>query len=358
MIDVAKIQDSLVGLVGFKQPINPDYAIIDANNQMSESGYFVTDNHFAKIEYLKDTQDYLDISDADFNAFLVNMKRASISNVCNQVFSNADYIDRNLLYKNAFNKVNLETLPEGFIGYKICVDDTKDVAFKITRVLLDFQGSGTIKLLLWNNAKLEVIESQEIIISSDHQVAELNWVVNNTKETYKGEYYLGYIYTDALGVKPYKRDWNNANVMSYLTHLYIEKVNYPNHLTEMLFDISKLQGFSGTTGLNFDITVYDDFTDLIINNKNLFARAINIDLVISFLQAYLASLRSNRNEKLASELYQKIMIEIEGTRAGDNVISVKGLRPQLLSEISNIKAEIEKLKENYFGIGINVITVE
>ena len=70
----------------------------------------------------------------------------------------------------------------------------------------------------------------------------------------------------------------------------------------------------------------------------------------------MASLRSNRNERHADDLYKKILIEIEGTRASDNVISVKGLRPQLLSEISDIKTEIISIKEGYLGNGYEVIT--
>jgi len=93
---------------------------------------------------------------------------------------------------------------------------------------------------------------------------------------------------------------------------------------------------------------------LIINNKSLFARAIYLDTVISFLTHYTTSIRSNRNEQLAKEMYQKLVVEIEG--ANDGVISVKGLKPQLISEIASIRKEIEKLQEGYFGIGYNIIT--
>jgi len=116
MIDVAKIQDSLIGLIGFKQPFNPDYAIVDSYNQLSKSGYFVTDNPYSKIEYIKDNQDYLQISNADFNTVLKQLKESAISNVCNQVFSEYDFLDRNLLFKNATKKVNTNVLPIGFVG--------------------------------------------------------------------------------------------------------------------------------------------------------------------------------------------------------------------------------------------------
>jgi len=42
MINITKIQTALSGLVGFKQPYNPDYAIVDSTNQASSSGYYIT----------------------------------------------------------------------------------------------------------------------------------------------------------------------------------------------------------------------------------------------------------------------------------------------------------------------------
>ena len=342
MVNVTKIQDSLIGLIGYKQPFNPDYAIVDADNVLSSSGYFVTDNPYAKIEYIKDNQDYERISDTNFNLVLKQLKQSAISNVVNQVFSEYDFIDRNLLFKNASRKVNTEILSNGFIGYRVEVGSTKNVAFKLNRVLLDFQGTGTIKLLLWNTAKLDVVYSKEIEITTDHQEIVLDWVLDNSGTTYKGDYYIGYN-TDSLTVAPYKRDYENGNVMSAFKYLCIEQICFPGHNTEQLFDVSQYQGLSEDTGLNFDIAIFDDYTDFVINNKQLFARAIQIDCQIQCIQLYLSSLRSNLNSAVAAQLYEKIMIELEGTST-ESLVNVKGLKNQLIGEITSIRSEINKLK--------------
>jgi hypothetical protein len=356
MFDVSKIKNSLSGIIGFKQPFNPDYAILNASNQLSESGYFVNSNPFAKIEYIKDCQDYAGISDENFNVVLSDIIENSAINVVNQVFSESSYIDRQVLYKYAYNKIETNPLPNGFVGYRIEVDDTKSIAFKITRVLLDFQGTGTIKLLLFNSAKLEPIREQEVTITTDHQEVVLDWVLNDTDTIYKGDYFFGYIKGDTTTVTPYKRSYENSEIMSYITHLNIEEIFIPNHSNETLFDISKSYSYDESSGLNPDITVYDDFTDLIIQNRFLFSRAIFLSAVINCLQIYMSSLRSNRNERQADELYKKILLEIEGMKGNEGSISVKGLRPQLLSEISQIKTEIQSIKEGYLGNGYEVIT--
>jgi len=355
MIQVSKIQTAFLGLIGFKQPYNPDYAIVDASNQLSESGYFVTDNPYAKVEYIKDNQDYKNISDLDFNLELENLKRRAISNVVNSVFNDYDFIDRSLMYKNASNKIEIESLPVGFVGYKIEVTSEKNIAFKLTRVLLDFEGTGDIELILWNSAKKEPLYTKTIEITSDHQSETLDWVLDNSNDVYKGEYYVGYINTGVLDVSPYKREFNNANVLTDPTGLCIEAVKVLGQTDNVLFDLKSVDGMSEDSGLNFDISVYEDFTDFALNSKMLFARAIQLDCIISCLQLYLSSIRSNANQTIAAQLYQKVMIELEGTDS-DSPIIVKGLKKQLIGEISSIRNEIQKMRKGFTKSGCIMVS--
>lgn len=346
MFQVDKISNSLVGIVGFRQPYNPSYAILDTDNTTSLSGLYVNDNAYAKVEFIKDTQDYKEISDLAFNSFLKDMQKSSIASVCNSVFSEFDFIDRNLIYKNASNKINAEILPNGFLGYKIQVSNAKNTAFKINRVLLDFLGTGDIELLLWNTGRKQPIYTKTITITSDNQVEELNWVLDNSDTTYKGDYYIGYI-TTALGVSPFKREWNNANIMSSFKELNCTKVFVADFSGADLFDLRTISGISQDTGLNLDISVYDDYTDFIMNNKMLFAKAISLEFIIRCLQVYIASIRSSSTERKAQELYHKIMMEIEGSKGSDSIISVVGLREQVLGEVSLLKKEVRKMQVGF-----------
>lgn len=346
MFKADKIANGLLGIVGFRQPYNPDYAILDVDNLTSTSGLYVNDNAYAKIELIKNTQDYKDITNEDFNTLLKEMQEASIVSVCNQVFSEFDSIDRNVVYKYAANKVNVETLPIGFVGYKIEVSNAKNTAFAINRVILDFSGTGTFDLMLYNTGKKTAIRTKTITITTDNQVEELNWVLDNSETTYKGDYYIGYK-TTGLTVSPYKRDWNNSSIMSTFKELCLEKVFVKNHNVDVLFDLNLVEGLSETTGLNLDISIYDDYTDFILNNKQLFAKAICLEFIIRCLQNYASSIRSNGKERKAEELYQKIMIEIEGLKGSDSILSVVGLREQVLGEISLLKQEIKKLKVGF-----------
>lgn len=355
MFNKSKIEDSLYGIVGLRQPDNPDYQFLDAENQISRSGYYVNDNNYAKVELFKDNNDYHLASDTQLNTKLKELQQSAIASVCNKVFNKSDYIDRSLLYRYAQNKVNTETLPNGFIGYKLTLDSTKNIAFNISRIFLDFQGTGNIEILLFNSAKKQVLQSQIVSITTDRQEVELNWTVNNTDLDYKGEYYLGYN-TDGLTVAPYKRDYNMSNVKSCYSNLDIQDIFVSGHNTNTIFDLTTVDGNSLSTGLNPDITVFDDYTDIIINNQSLFAYAIYLDMAIRMISLNLSSIRSNKNQRIGEQNTVRMIQEIEG-QDGEGTVKITGLRPMLLSELKSLTQEINKLTTGYFGGQIMVDTL-
>lgn len=353
MFDNRIIGENLHGLVGYRQPANPKYANLEPDNLESQSGLMITDNPYAKIEYLRDTQDYSRISAAAFNEYLRTIRKTSALNVCNQVFDKPDFITRDLIYINAINKVaeNEFRLPDGFVGYKIKLDAKKNVAFRINRAMLEFVKAGTLELLVFNSNLLEPLYRETIDYDAYYNIEDLNWICNDSGY-YKGDFYIGYI---ANGISTYKRNFENSSIQNKLTYLDISQVKVET-ATSQLFDQSKVQGLEDYCGFNLDITIVDDFTDLILNNKYLFSRAIYLNAIIACLNVYAASLRSNGNERDAKELYALIMLEIEGTRPDDNVVHVRGLRPEMLFEISQIRDELLKLKTGFLSIGYNVDT--
>ena len=355
MFQVDKIINKLYGVVGFRQPFNPTYAILDAENQISRSGYYVNDNPFVKIQQLKGSQDYKDINNTEFNEYLKRIQESSIVNVSNQVFNKFSYLDRNLLFTNPNNKVNQSVLEDGFVGYKIEVSKDQNIAFEIKRVLLDFDTLGDFKLMLFNTAQSTPIEEETITVTSKTQQVELNWKVDNSGNTYKGDFYLGYIKSATTPI-PYERGYENSDVLTYFKHLYIDRVQVKGHGTETLFDLSSEDGLSHDIGVNPDIIVYEDFTDLIMQNEMLFARAIHLDMSIAILREYSNSLRSNADERRSEAQASRILAEIEG-QTGNGVLNITGLRPLLVGEINQISQEIDKLKEGYFNDKIRVSTI-
>lgn len=366
MINPTILSTRLAGLVGFRQSYNPAYALLDAANQKSRSGYFINDNAFVKIETIKDSQDYEAISNEDFNSYLRGKISTSVIDVANAVFNENDFIDRQLIYKNAINKVsqtvtinndknaegnyvNTYDLPVGFQGYWIQPSKDKNIAFKIQRVLLEFNGVGPLTLYLYNTADVtKPIQQKTIQVTGPFQEEILDWICDNSTSGagYKGDYYLGYFSKD-MTLKPFKREYRESVILSEISEITYYRAGFQN-FTEpsQPFDLMGYSPYVYYNGINPDITVYEDFTDLIIQNEKLFARAIMLNTQIGFLSETVASIRSNRNQRVASMDVGRMMTEIEG-ETGEGNIKVKGLRPQFFGALSQIKKELDKLRIGY-----------
>lgn len=351
----------MYGIVGLRQPYNPTYAILDSYNIISRSGYYSNDNPFAKVEFIIDNMDYSAASNSQKNEYIKNMQISAMTNVFNDVFCEPDYIDRNFLYKNPLNMKNTEILSAGFCGYEINVSSRKNIAFEIGRMIFNFSGTGTLKLLLFSSQSSTPLQSKTITITNSNHVEDLKWVVDNSSNTYKSRYYIGYLKSSVTGtLKPYARDFSDSSVKSIISDLSIESCFYPNQTTETMFaDMELLQyGLSEYYGLNPDITVYYDYTDLILRNEKLFAKAIDISFQIKIIQSYIASLRSNKNERESSDMITKAMAELEGVNDSVSVVKKKGIYNLLIGEIQAIKSEIKKLRDGYFiGNNIKIITL-
>ncbi len=92
-----------------------------------------------------------------------------------------------------------------------------------------------------------------------------------------------------------------------------------------------------------------------IQNKKLFARAIQLDCQISLISESIASIRSNRNERISQSYAAQMMVQIEG-ESGDGNVKVSGLRPQFFGAIGSIRKELNKLREGYSDV--NQIRIE
>lgn len=356
MFNVTKIQDGLTGVVGVRQPLNPTYAILTTPNTDSSSGLFLDEVSHYKTEFVIDNIDYKESTPTQVNTYIENMQKSAISTVMYEVFGEESYIDRNFIYSRATTRQTLETgILNGFVGYKITPSKTKNIGFEITRVRLEFSGTGTVKIILFNSNKNAPIKTKDVVITASDQEEELNWTVDSTDGDYKGEYYLGFIYDGSL--IPFKRDYQDSNFQNNLSELSIERVYVSGATGTAIFDLDQVYGLSQNTGINPDITVYSDYTDMILQNKKLFARAIQLQWGIDMMRTYINSIRSNRNERISRDVILQTLQAIEGSTI-NNPLKVVGLREYLGDEIVKIRKTIEQLKRGYFAYGVEVITAD
>lgn len=347
MFDKTTVVDSLVGLVGWRQPIDPTYAILDAANLESRSGNYIDSVMYAKIPYVHQNQDYAGISDADFNTILINQQKDSIAAVCNQVFAKPDFRERHMVYEYPMNKVKQTAFSDSFVGYKIELKRLNNLALKFQSVVCDFATDGDFKILLFSSENPEApLFQKDVTITQRRQVEQLGWVINNTENNYKGELYFGYL-ANGTTPQPFKREYNGSNILACWKDMYIQQIKVDGHTTETLFDLNNVDGLSDYTGLNANIAVYDDYTDWILANEHLFSEAIMLTCAIWAISTYATSLRSNKDQRRSNDdLYAKLLLQIEGNDQ-DQSLQVTGLKTMLSNQITAIKDQLEKLSEGF-----------
>jgi hypothetical protein len=129
----------------------------------------------------------------------------------------------------------------------------------------------------------------------------------------------------------------------------IEPVQFKGYTDETLPDLTIQDGANDDIGINPDITIYDDYTDLIIQNQHLFAKAVQIQMGIDILTGYMSTIRSNKNERRSREMSQKISEAMDNVDENGNHI---GLRNKLLAQLVSVRKEIDKLEGGYFADGL------
>jgi hypothetical protein len=355
MFDLIKIQAAFVGLVGIRQPFDPAYQKLDVSFETSDSGLYLDDISNYKTEYWIDTQDYKDITDTDLSLRMGQIRDGAVSSLLSQIFTESSYIDRNKLYSQTFDRQSLITQQgdsQTFYGYEIIAGQEKNLAFKITKCTLEMVGTGNITIQLYNSSKTEPLFSQVVTISGANSLTEieLNWIVDSTMIPYKGSYFIGY-YKNS-NVQPIDRGYEAGDLMNSIKGLDIERMK----IEDNFLNLASLSYESDHNGLNFDITTYFDYTDLVLQNTFLFAKSFQMTWAINVMLSYSSSTRVNGKERLSKEVIAYIIRSIEG-QSGKDVLRIVGARELLAGELVRLREEIDKVKHGYFNDDSEYLTV-
>lgn len=338
-------------MVGIRPSQNPEYSGLLTNFSGATSGLYLDDVEHFKVESWVKCQDYAAAGSGALNAKMGQIQLSAISSVVHQVFTIPSYTDRNRLFSQTYDTNETETQDPDtsrFFGYEIKISDRKNVAFKITKLILEMQRSddAEIEIFLFHSSLIVPLMSQVITIESQSDdivsVVDVDWTIDAVDLPYKGSFFIGY-FRPTNTLKPWKRDFENASCMNSFSELSIRRMTIKPNFR----NLDSIEYVSEHNGLNFDLTVYDDYTDLVLQNKFLFARAIQLNWAMMCITEYMNSLRSNREQRMSTD-HSNLLLAIEGQR-GLGVQRVVGLREQFAGQISDLKTEIQRIREGYQG---------
>ncbi|MFW6326736.1 MAG: hypothetical protein ACOC2F_00330 [Bacteroidota bacterium] len=331
-----KVKTSLVDLIGWRNETVTGLPAIDNDNAKSNSGmYFQDFSGLVTVENIFNCQQDPNISDENFNTYLTNLVKAATIKVLTAIFNNEDFVENKVLYP--FESDWKTTIPnnDSFVGFGIQLPKRKDLSWVINSVFTSFDGDDSVKLLLFHSSKKAPIEDETISVEENNETeTKLNWNLNQFDYS-GGSYYIGYLQSE-ITAKAVDRDWNKANVQSCFKTLRMHPISYPNWTTETLFDVEELDNESETFGLNFDITAYKDYTNIVERNKLRFVNAIGYQVAGDVLDLILKSVRTNRIERITEG---QVLFEMEGLISPD--------LPRTMGITQKLGAEIKELKKTF-----------
>jgi len=337
MIRVTEI-DILLGLVAFRQPTLSGYGILDSDNIASSSGLYVDDvSGLLTVKNLKQTQEDPDISDAEFNTFLKNRMKSSFVTLTSSIFGEGDLVENNVLYpyENDWIDANKLTNATDFVGFEIDPAKTKNLAIVINKVMLEFSDADSVKVLLFHSSQNALQDSDTVTTvakSAKHTSVKYNLPAFNSVAG--GKWYIGYL-RSGLTAQAYDRDYHSAKYDHRFRTFDIRPIQVAGWDAETLFDVNDIEYVDETWGMNFDITVYKDYTSLIVENANRFARGLQLQVAADLLNLLATSARSNRDER---NVKAEALFELNGNRANPDIPQTVGILKQLKDEISKLKA--------------------
>jgi hypothetical protein len=339
MVNLDTIQTSFDGLVGWRQPANPTYAIIDAENLTASSNqYFQDISGLVTIENIKELQNYVDISDSEFNDKLREITNGALLKLMNSLFYQDDFIENRLLYNYEYDYNHPIDNNTDFVGYEIEVCNSKELTSTINRIFATFNAVDTVKVLLFHSSKKDPIQTWDISTEQDNEVVlEVDQNIPFTNGISGGKYYIGYL-TSGLTAKAYDRQFESANNRTCFNLSYWNPIKVTGHDSETLFDVNDISNVSQTWGLNFDVSGFKEYTSIVTNNKNRFINAYMLQVAADVLDMFIASTRSNLTERINKA---NVAIELNGNIGGDSALpNIVGIIPRLTKAKEDLREQI------------------
>lgn len=373
MFDVATLNTSFSGLVGWRQSNNPLYTTLDPGLLLSSSGlYFngLSCIDFDLIEYIVGN-DYTDV-----NEYLAKVYDDSLSNLLNKFVSNKKNLNElKELLENTVAQKSHNTdryLNEQFgraIGWEIKPKESNNIRVQITALGLMTDSVENITVYLYQANKTNAIFTKSIASASKNEDwSEVTDFIHYYQSTTEGAgqslYLLMYEYdsvNQTAGIqlsqnsKLYYTNYSNNNKYINITPVVFEK-SYLN-FSGGDYQLPNLNGISYagmSFGLNFRYNVKCDLTHILKDQTQIFAEALQYEAAIRLLWDGITSTRTNEVIQRKEQTWIKTMNTYKTYLYGytdEKQGFIKGLLDKLSIDFSDLDNVCLPCKENKIIIG-------
>jgi len=323
MFDLGKIQSAAIGLVGFRPQTG-----VDAEITATRTG--LTFEQGSGLVNVENIRSLMADQSRNINDELRELISGSFVDVLNSIFSESDYRSGGLVYPEASEWES--EITSDFKGYEI--DPVTDrVSLVINKLMFEAPTgiTGDVTVNLFNTQKKEAVKTNKLtIVEGGMATAEVNWILN--KREYGGKWYIGY----ELANSPRAKNINLATAYNEFEGVIIRPVSVAGTFTD-----GNVKYVSDRCGLNLDVSIYDDYTSIVLSNERRFGRALQLMLAVKVADMGTNSTRSNRDERITKA---NAVYELDGNRFNKEYPEHTGL-------LTKLNTEIKRLRKTFFPSG-------
>lgn len=344
MYDVQRVINALFGRVGWKQPTQPEYAILTEPNTLSKSGRYFTDAHNAvSVQNIKENQDDPNISDPDFNLMLEQMQKTAILRVLSDIFNLTAVVDCLQVFDRESDEANDEFIENTgkFVGVKVTLGRAPDYAVALSSVVLYFDSDVEFELKcfienkatpIWTKTVKATANEATIVDVSDLVLSYMSGVARTTA------FYIGYFQNDIGEAKAHNEEMEALNA-GFIWKAEFVKTGISNGNI-----ILPIEDFTDDTyGLNLQFTTYRDYTNIIVPQPQIFDNAVSLQFACNVLELILSGSRSNKTQRISSEQLGDMFVALNQEMPTDQSPVGPGLKVRY-------RTEIEKLQKAIFAV--------
>ncbi len=357
MFNIETVANAVLPVVGWRQNIDSSGVQLTELTTSESKLYFQGVHPLITIENLDSIAPKH--SGFDFTAWLKNKTRDSIIKALTtwqedkqEEYSARSLVENNVVYDGAGKLSDTEPNEGKFAGFEFNVSKDKGLITLIDRISLHFTQTGDYTVYLYHSSRTTPVNQITLTYTTANQVQwfTLNWELPYHSITVDvgGSYYVSFKQSEAPGEAINNSlDWSVLSQGNYygVGHWsqFLSVAPFTVDETANLWDIEKNDyDLTKSHGLNFELSVKCDYTQFMVDQRNIFRNIIYYQVGIDLLREMIHNPNSRINRGQGSVNIQRIEYEIDGDTQGRKT----GLRSDFERSLKAAKITTEGLSKH------------
>ena len=331
----------------FRQPTRTDFPFALSYDNVWASG----DNYSPVFESVHTvvspyniwvTQEDDDISEADFNAFLIAKRTDVILKVLAGVLDVTEDLERKLMFERFGRNDYLNYGTTAFCGVRIKPAKKFDVTCVIENVALKFDKDVTFNLYLFHDTMPTVSLATYPVtaLANQQTIVPIGKMLSYAGEVNKaGSYYFGYFQSELGDAHAINEIITSIN---QCCNFGLNPVELPTVNGNTGINVNNVAFTIKTHGFNMQIFAFRDHTQKIINSPWLFDNLIGLQMAADVIEMMQNNTRTNKDQRISQEMSQKLYNDLNTSKATEVHPFSVGLKERIEKESHRVKKEIYK----------------